>query len=166
MRTVESFPLVLVTIIDSGCAIKSTPTTDRSITIVAAPTILFTGSQMITPLLVQSSEAGDESWKYPTSRSGVTSPLLSVVKLITVPSDSYLSCKFVPTSSLPLTVIWPTTSSVALGKIATNSGVTSILVFLIPGEEAMSTPPESVGVYVFNFQSIWNPAGLTILYQA
>ena len=87
-RTVVSFPLVLVTIIDSACAIKSTPTTERSITIVAAPTILFTGSQMITPLLVQSSEAGDESWKEPTSRSGVTSPLLSVVRLIIVPSDS------------------------------------------------------------------------------
>ena len=61
-RIVELSPLVLVTIIESGCATRSTPTTERSRTIVAAPTILLTGSQMITPLLVQSSEAGEESW--------------------------------------------------------------------------------------------------------
>ena len=62
--------------------------------------------------------------------------------------------------------MWPTTSSVALGRIATNSGVTSIFTFLIPGDDAESTPPESTGVYVFSFQSIWNPAGLISLCQA
>ena len=60
-RINESFPLVLVTIIESGLATKSTPTTERSITIVPAPTILLTGSQIITPLLVQSSDDGDAS---------------------------------------------------------------------------------------------------------
>ena len=41
-----------------------------------------------------------------------------------------------------------------------------MLMFLIPGDEPMETPPESAGVYVFSFQSIWNPAGFTILYHA
>ena len=113
---------------------------------VAAPTYLFTGSQIITPLLVQSSDAGELSWLYPTSRSGVTSPLLSVVRLMIVPSISYRSCRLVPTSSAPFTDIWPTTSSVALGRMAMNSGVTSMTTFLIPGDDAGSLPPESAGV--------------------
>ena len=58
---VVSSPLILVTIIESGFAIRSTPTTDKSITIEAAPTTLLTGSQIMTPLLDQSSEAADAS---------------------------------------------------------------------------------------------------------
>ena len=73
---------------ESACAIKSTPTTDKSMTIVLAPTILFTGSQMITPLLDQSSDATDESLESPTSKSGETLPSESVVRLMIVPSDS------------------------------------------------------------------------------
>ena len=103
-RINESFPLDLVTIIESGFATKSTATTERSITMVAAPTILFTGSQTITPLLVQSSEEGEWSRWNPTSTSGDTSPLESVVRLKITLSISYLNCRFFEIWLLLLTV--------------------------------------------------------------
>ena len=108
----------------------------------------------MTPLLDQSSDAAD------------TLPSESVVRLIMVPSDSYLSWRLVPTSPTPLTVRYPTTSSEAFGRIATNSGVTPIATFLIPGEEPATTLELSTGSYVFSFQSIVNPAGLSIWYHA
>ena len=43
-NTVSLPSLILLTIIDSGLATKSIPTTDKSITIVAAPTVFVTGS--------------------------------------------------------------------------------------------------------------------------
>ena len=135
-------------------------------TMVAAPTNLLTGSQIITPLLDQSSDATEASLEFPTSKSAVILPSESVVKLIIVPSDSYRNCRFVPTSPTPLTVRYATTSSVAFGKIATNSGVTPIATFLIPGEESVATPVLSTGSYLFNFQSIVKPAGLSIWYHA
>ena len=41
-----------------------------------------------------------------------------------------------------------------------------MILFLIPGEEPACPPEESVGWYCFRIQSIWNPAGFTILYHA
>ena len=80
--SIDSTPsLVLVTIIASVWAIKSTGVNDRSITIVVAPIISVCGSQTINPLLEKSSLEFVVSTTLEEFSTSVAWPLVSVVGL-------------------------------------------------------------------------------------